>query len=493
VAGSLIEDVEIKPLLSRKISEETCKHFEYGIGQHKSKAVQVAPYFDAEGRLVAQKIRTADKQFSVLGSLDTALPFGAHAWPKTGKMIVVTEGEIDALSMSQVQGNKWPVVSIAVGAGAQTKKYIAKHRDYFLGFDRVVLMFDMDEPGRKAAKDAAEVLGRRAAIAELPLKDPNEMLQAGRTEDLINAMWKAKEYRPEGIVELASLKERVKKKPEKGLSWWLPKLTDLTYGIRTGEIYAFGAGTGVGKTDFFTQQISHMVTQHKVPVGVFALEQGVDETAKRIAGKVAHKTFHIVDGSWTEKDLDTAWDTLMQSGKVFLYDSFGANEWDFIREKIEYLAHAEGVRYFFLDHLTALAAAEEDEREGLDGIMAEMGGLVKKLDCTIFLISHLATPEGKPHEEGGRVTLRHFRGSRSIGYWTHFAFGLERNQQADDEADRMTTTFRVLKDRYTGRATGQTLFLTYDYVTGLLEETSAPEDRKGEAHGFTPQEGKADF
>jgi hypothetical protein len=35
-------------------------------------------------------------------------------------MIVVTEGEIDALAMSQVQGNKWPVVSIACGADRPT-------------------------------------------------------------------------------------------------------------------------------------------------------------------------------------------------------------------------------------------------------------------------------------------------------------------------------------------------------------------------------------
>src|SRR5207237_292665 len=123
---------------------------------------------------------------------------------------------------------------------------------------------------------------------------------------------------------------------------------------------------------------------------------------------LAGKTFHIPDAGWTPDDMDVAWATLMNSGRVFLYDSFGANEWDVIREKIEYLAHAEGVRYFFLDHLTALAAAEDDERLALERIMSEMGAMVQKLDIAIFLISHLSTPEGKPHEEGGRVMIRHF-------------------------------------------------------------------------------------
>jgi twinkle protein len=487
MAGSLIQDVEVKGLRTRKITDETCKHFGYGIGTFKDQDVQVAPYYDADGKLVAQKIRFQDKDFKVLGSLENALPFGAHAFQKTGKHLTVTEGEIDAMSVSQVQGNAWPVVSIACGAGAQIKKYMAKHLEYFSGFDRVVLMFDMDEPGRKAAKAAAEILGARAAIAELSLKDANEMLVDGRGDDIIQAFWRAKQYRPEGIVDMASLKDEVKKKPEEGISWWSPKLTSLTYGIRLGEILCFGAGTGVGKTDLFTQQMAHMVMEHGEPIGVFALEQQVADTAKRIAGKFAKKTFHIPDSGWTEEDLDAAWKKF-EGKKVFLYDSFGVNEWESIREKIEYLNLTEGVRFFFLDHLTALADAGDSERESLERIMGDMGSLVARRKITIFLVSHLATPDGKPHEEGGRVTIRHLKGSRAIGFWAHYIIGLERDQQAEDEVVRTTTTVRILKDRYTGRATGRVFHIGYDFATGMLFETTDPEERKPETHGFQHKE-----
>lgn len=476
---------EFKPLHSRKISEETCKHFGYRVGRVKGKAVQIAPYFDEDGRLIAQKIRAADKSFKFLGDPKAALPFGAHAFQKTGKMLVVTEGEIDALSVSQIQDNKWPVVSIGCGAGPQIRKYFAKHRAYFSGFEKVVLMFDMDEPGRIAAKDAAAVLGNRAHIAEIPLKDPSEMLQAGRVKEVVDAMWRAKQYRPEGIVDIADLKERVKERPKWGLSWPFESLTKLTYGIRTGEIYMFGAGTGIGKTDFFTQTMKHLVSEHNVPIGVFSLEQGPAETATRIAGKFAGKTFHVPDSGWVDEDLDTAWATMMDAGKVFLYDSFGQNEWDTVREKIEYLHHAHDVRYIFLDHLTALAAGQDDERIELEKIMAEMGGLVKQLDITLFVISHLATPEkGPSHEEGGRVTIRHFKGSRAIGFWSHYMFGLERDQQNSNLTVQGTTTFRVLKDRYTGRATGRLFHLGYDFDTGLLYETAPPGESASARHGF---------
>jgi twinkle protein len=481
---------EATGLIKRKINDTTTKLFNYVIGEYRGTPVQAAPYYDADGAMVAQKVRFPDKTFTVVGDIKDALPFGAQLWSRTGKKIVVTEGEIDAMTMSQVQGNKWPVVSIACGAGPQIRKYFAKHKEYFSGFDEVVLMFDMDAPGREAAKTAAEVLGSRARIADLPqgYKDANDMLVAGETEALINAMWKAREHRPEGILDMATLKDAVKQRPAFGLSLAIQKMSEMMYGVRTGEIIALGAGTGIGKTDLFTQLIAHFLTEHNEKVGVFSLEQSPRETATRIAGKLAGKTFHIPDSGWNEADFDVAWDKLMHGGKCFLYDSFGINEWDVVREKIEYLCNTEGVKYFFLDHLTALAASEDDERTGLERIMSEMGGLVKKLDITIFLISHLATPEGKPHEEGGRVMIRHFKGSRSIGFWCHYMWAMERDQQHDNPIMRLITTLRCLKDRYTGRATGQCIYLGYDQSTGLLYETDLPDEDapvSAEDHGFS--------
>jgi twinkle protein len=472
-AKNLLPMGDFRALLSRKITQETCQHLGYFVTRWKGQTVQVACYYNEHNEMVAQKLRTKDKDFVWIGEAKgrDVLPFGAHAWPHTGRKIVVTEGEIDALSMSQVQGNKWPVVSIPTGAGAGVRKYFARHREYFDGFEEVVLMFDMDEPGREAAEAAAEVLGKRAKVAMLPLKDPNEMLVEGRTDELVTAMWKAKDYRPENIVEIGELKDSVIREPQWGLSWPYPRLTEATFGIRLGELYALGAGTGAGKTDFFAETVAHMVQEHGVPVGVFSLEQEPRETATRLLGKFARRPFHVPDGSWTLEELEAAWEEhLKDHPDIFFYDSFGINEWERIRSKIEYLRDAHDVRYFFIDHLTAMAAWQDDERKALEKIMADLGGLVKQVPITIFFVSHLATPDGLPHEEGGRVKVRHFKGSRSIGFWSHYMFGMERNQQAEDEVERTITTFRILKDRYTGRSTGKVITMGYDFETGTLFE-----------------------
>ncbi|MFN4278322.1 MAG: DnaB-like helicase C-terminal domain-containing protein [Ferrovibrio sp.] len=476
----LIEPGETRALSKRGINEETCRKWSYTVGKYKGKSCQIANYRDASGQIVAQKVRFPNKDFLFLGDSDAGGLYGQHLWRDGGKMLVVTEGEIDALTVSQLQGNKWPVVSIPTGSKG-AKKAIAKQLEWLLKFDTVVFMFDMDDPGREAAEECAAVLPPgRAKIASLPLKDPNDCLLAGKGKEVIDAIWGAKDFRPDGLVTIADLKDEVLKPVEWGLPWVFETLTKHTYGRRLGECYAVGAGTGIGKTDFLTQQIAYDLDVLNEPVGLFFLEQQPVETGKRIAGKLAKKLFHIPDEGWTTEDLQGAWDRL-STKKLFLYDHFGAADWEGIRDRIRYLAHAHGVRIFYLDHLTALAAGAdgESEKEALERIMEEIGRLVKELNIILIFVSHLSTPEGKPHEEGGRVMIRHFKGSRSIGFWSHFMFGLERNQQDDDEKMRTITTFRILKDRYTGRATGEVFYLGYERATGILFETELPEEDKG--------------
>jgi len=472
MSAELISGGEIKALVKRGIHEATCAKWKYQVGEFKDSTVQIANYYDPEGRaIVAQKVRWPNKDFKFIGSPKEAGLYGQWLWREGGKMVVITEGEIDALTVSQLQGNKWPVVSVQNGSQG-AKKSLQKQLEWLEKFETIVLMFDNDDPGNKAVEECVQLFSPgKAKVARMPLKDANEMLQAGRGAEVIDAIWGAKPYRPDGVVSIADLKEKVLEKVEVGMPWPWETLTAATYGRRYGEVYALGAGTGVGKTDVFTQIIKHTAVDLGETCGVIYLEQPVVETARRIAGKVAGKRFHVPDGSWTEEELATAFHVLEESGNVVLYDHFGSSEWETVKSRMRYMAAGLGVKHIFLDHLTALAAGAEDERKELENIMAEMAGMAQELKFCLYFISHLATPEGRPHEEGGRVMIRHFKGSRAIGFWSHFMFGLERNQQEEDETQRHLTTFRILKDRYTGQGTGQVFHLKYDAETGLLHES----------------------
>ena len=75
----------------------------------------------------------------------------AYKW-----FITITEGEIDTLSVAQVQGKQYPVVSIPKGV-VGVRHVIARNLEYLQGFKYVVLGFDNDEQGRLAAKECIDL------------------------------------------------------------------------------------------------------------------------------------------------------------------------------------------------------------------------------------------------------------------------------------------------------------------------------------------------
>jgi twinkle protein len=465
---------EFKALPKRKLREETLRKLRYSQGKFSGKPAHLVYIPDAEtGEICSVKVRMPNKDFRFVGDTKKAGLVFQDIWPAgCAKRLVITEGELDAAAVCQANGLKYPAVSLVNGASG-AEKNISRVIKYVNSFDEVIIMFDNDEVGKEAAKKVAKLIGSKAKIAELPLKDACDMLLAGRTDEIVRAVFNAQPYRPEGIVSLESLREEVLAPIEKGESWDWEPLTDYTYGRRLGEVIVLGAGSGVGKTQFITQQAcADIASGHAI--SVFFLEQPAKETAKRMCGQWVGKQFHIPDSGHTTEEIEESFDSLIKTGKCFLFNHFGAKDWDAIKSNIRWLAITENVKYFYLDNLTALVADAQDKQNELERIMSEMAGLAQELNINILVISHLATPEKGAHEEGARVMAKHLKGSRAIAFWAHFILALERNTQADDEESRNVTTVRILKDRYTGRGTGKTFHLMYDNDSGKMVECEAP-------------------
>jgi twinkle protein len=477
---------EVRALAKRRITEETCQKWRYHVGEFNGKTVQIANYCDDSGTPVAQKIRFANKDFLFQGEPKKAGLYGQWLWRDSGKMVVVTEGEIDALTVSQLQGNKWPVVSVPNGAQGAAKS-IAKAIDWLERFEKVVFLFDDDDPGKEAAQECAQLLTPgKAFIGRIDgFKDASDALQAGAGPKVIDAIWGAKAYRPDGVVMIEELFDHAFEPVIEGTPWPWAILTEKTYGIRSKEMYAFGGGVGCGKSDVFNEIAVHLI-QHGHKVGMLKFEEPPNHSTRLLAGKFLSKRLHVPGVEMTAEERERA--TTALNGNVAMFDHFGAMDYETVKERMRYMVVSLGIKHIFLDHLTALAASMDgDERRGIDKMMADLSALTQQLDFTLYFVSHLTTPEGKPHEEGGRVLEKHFRGSRAIAQWAHYMFGIERNKQEPDSP----TTFRVLKDRYTGDANGLTLGLRYDRETGRLHPCELP--KEGEEHGFDQPDNDGEF
>ena len=427
-----------------------------------------------QGVLTGYQERRLPKDFHAIGDTKGCSLFGANVAGGKGKMLIITEGALDAMAAAQMfyqKGKNYRVVSLPSGANVRA---IKDNYEWVDSFEQVILCLDQDDAGVEATEKIADMLPvGKVKVMKYSEKDPCDMLMKNKGNEFFSSLVNSVEHKPDGIVTVEDIYEEAIKPVERGLPWPWQTLTNVTYGRRRKELYGFGAGSGCGKTEGFKEIIEHVVEKDKLPVGLFFLEENPATTLKVIAGKMVNKRFHIPDGEWTLDELKSGINNL--KGKVYLYNHFGQKSYEVLKAKIRYMVVALGIKDIFLDHLTALVADEKDVNAALGRIMADMAGLTQELDFTLYFISHLATPNGTPHEEGGRVTASQFRGSRTIMFWSNFLFGYERNQQEEDPKKRNTTTFRVLKDRYTGLGTGTVFNLYYDHETGRMLEQKKEE------------------
>ena len=496
-----VEDVSKLPtvaLQDRKIKEEHLAYFGVKMAVSCSDGVTVTDHYypvTVKGKISGyKKRRVSNKTFGSVGKIGHADLFGYNqANDNGGLTLFITEGELDCVAVFQAlkDGQTNPkykhlnpaVVSLPNGVSSAVK-IVDQHSSFIANFKKIVLIFDQDQPGQQAVEALCKVLPMdKVVVAELSENDPCDMLKAGKQGPLRTAvLFNPQRKVPSGVKKVADLFDDALDDVAWGRPWPWPKVTEMTYGRRRGELYMFGAGSGVGKSECFKELIEQDL-KDGLPVGVIFLEEPGKRTLKVLAGKRVNKRFHVPGAGWTKAELRAELERMREEDLINLYDSNGVKDWDELKQKIRYWVTVDGIKDIYLDHLTALVAGADNERLDLDKMLKEMASLCEELDFTFYVISHLTRPgQGrKAHEEGGKVKQADFRGSGAIAFWSHFMFSIERNTQASTPEKRNKVKLRCLKDRYTGNSTGVVVDLYYNPDTGrLLQDDREPEDDDNE-------------
>jgi twinkle protein len=465
----------------RGIDEATCQRYGYLVGEYEPEEhlrnahgkyaglkCHIASHRDASGTIAVQNIRIKGKQFVIRGDSKQFGFWGQHLFSR-GKYLTITEGELDALSVAQAFGLKWPVVSLPHGVKS-AKKCVQRHYEWLDGFDQIVLMLDMDEQGRECAAEMAEMLpAGKVKIASLPMKDANECLMAGQVEAIVRAFWDARPYRPDGIVMASDLRAVLMTDPPVGIPYPWEGLTRLTRGIRGGELVTITAGSGIGKTTLMKEIAYHLHLGHEKSIGMLMLEESNRKTLEGLVGLHLNKNIIVDRSKATPEEIMLAFDTLFVRD-VAIYDHFGSTDVDNIVNRLRYMSKAAGVQFAFLDHISIMVSgnADNDERRTIDAAMTKLRTLVEETGMGLFLISHLKRPQGdKGHEDGAQIRLGQLRGSHAIVQLSDIAIGL---QKPEDDTGGDTVEAVVLKNRFTGER-GSAGLLQYNRDTGRLTES----------------------
>jgi len=438
------------------------------------------PYYDKDSnKPTGTKVRQVEtKGFYATGNFDNVGLFGQQAFREGGKYITITEGEADALAVSEMFDGKWPVVSIRSGASGASKD-IKANLEWLESFENVVICFDNDKAGQEAA---SAVLGlftpNKAKNVVLSVKDAGDMLKAKKIQEFTRAWWDAKPYRPDGIVSgLDTWKMLKEQKKVTSIPYPWACLNEFTYGFRRQELVTFTSGSGMGKSQIMRELQHYLLMNTEDKIGILALEENIPKTTVGIMSVEANKLLHKPDVAETVTDEEERgyWERTFGLDRIHLLDHFGSAQEDHLMSRIRYMAKGLDCKWIILDHLSIVVSSQEngDERKAIDRIMTNLRSIVQETGVGMFLVSHLKRSSGIAHEDGGKISLADLRGSQSIAQLSDMVIGLERNQQHSDEQTRNTTCVRVMKNRFVG-LTGAACYLYYDAESGRMIETACP-------------------
>lgn len=457
-----IEECEVHALPERKLRKETLEYFGFKIGVSQADGttpeIIYKPYkVDGVIRSYKTKIIKNGNTWSVGDQGDVDL-FGWDKAIQTGaKKLYITEGEEDAAALFQMmvdqnRGTQYEkyfpaVTSLPHGAASAVRDLARLQEKIDRYFPEVVLVFDMDEPGRCASDAVIRQVYPTAKVANLPEKDANKCLVEGKSKACVKeVLWNSATPKNTSIVWGESLHEKAKEPAQFGVSWPWEAITELTRGIRKGETIYLGAAQKMGKSEVVNAIGAHLIKEHGWRILMAKPEEANSKTYKMVAGKIANRVFHDPKVPFDEEAYDRAGEVLRgKLGMINLYQHVG---WDSLKMDIT-AAAAEGVEAVFIDPITNLTngMSAADANTKLQEIAQELAAMALDLDIVIFIFCHLRNPDGgAPHDRGGKVLTSQFAGSRAMGRSCNYMFGLEGNKDPDLPSEQRNMRKLVLLD-----------------------------------------------
>lgn len=459
-----------------KGGEDEGNSFEYlpwrGIEKECFRKYAVLTKIDREGRPISvgfpypnksTKIRTMDeKVFYWVGDSEAGL-FGLDRFQAGGhQSVIITEGELDAISLHQVTG----VPAVSVRSSSSAVADVTSARSWLAAYERIYLALDNDAVGREATRNIARLFdfNKLYHIKFTNRKDANEFLQHGEGHQLRNLFYNSRKYLPEEVINSSEEFRRILSEPRKaGVSYPFPTLTKMTYGIRTGETVVIKAPEKVGKTALMHSILHHLLKETDDNVGAIFLEEPKARLLQSIAGLELRRPVHLADCDCSSDQIYSALEKVLgRDERLHIYSHFGTDDPTVLLDTIRFLVTTRNCRYILFDHITMAVtglANERDERRALDFLATRLEMMVKELDFALIMVSHV-------NDEGQT------RGSRYITKVSDITIDASRNTMSVDEKTRRTIKLAVPFNRYCFM-TGPAGDIVFDPDTYTLAEEVA--------------------
>lgn len=390
---------------TRGISEETLKDFKIASDE---KGNIVFPFY-RNGELVYVKYRKPKKHTKEDGpkewqeSNTEPILFGMDNIA-FGKPLVITEGEIDALSLYEAGIHN----VVSVPCGCNNTEWIMLCWDWLESFNEIILFGDTDEPGIEMVSNVMKRLGpdRCMMPKEYPelvfngknynrsCKDANEILCCYGPDGLKELIKGCEPAPIKGALEVAT----IKRKQEAFITTTrIPQLDEMLNGFIECGVTILSGKRASGKSTIGSTFILNAIEQG-VPCAAYSGELSPSRFLEWILLPATESKYigYTTDPK-TNKHLPTVSTEIENrirewiKGKLYLFDDSETFEDDMqtaVLKVFEMCARRYGCKLFLIDNLLSLLPQGDDEIKLQARVIKKIKAFAKKYKAHVIVCAH---------------------------------------------------------------------------------------------------------
>ena len=458
----------VEYLKSRCLTEETINFF--GVGS-KGDAVMF-PYYKA-GELANVKYLAIERDENGrkrMWSEQNAEPTLFNRDNITGNELTICEGEIDCMTLHQ-----YGIEAVSVPFGANNYDWVDTEWDFINLFEKINLVFDVDDAGAKAVNELIQKIGSwRSHVVTMPFKDVNACLCMGvDKKTIVDHFRQSKHYSPSILVNPSTFFDEINvlfENPEslEGVKTPWARLNETLKGWRNEELTVWSGRSGAGKSTILNQVLLDLIRQGE-KVCIASLEMPAKRYLRwAIIQHLGNSNPHRAKVEETLNYFDN---------RIYVVNTFEEIQPKELLDVCEYAARRHHVKHFFIDSLMRVSLDSKDLLKSQKNFVSELVSFSKKFTCHIHLVAH----PRKGYADQDKPGKMDVAGSGDITNLAHNVIVVWRNdretiEKAEKEHKRDIVSDMILmvkKNREFGNEGNVKLW--FDYQTKKYRETYAIE------------------
>ena len=374
-----------------------------------------------------------------------------HCDPAKSRTLVITEGQIDSLSLASAGIPN----AVSVPNGARGFTWVEHCKDFVAQFDTIVVFGDCERGSITLVSEMREMFPnvkiRTPRLKDyLGEKDANDILQSFGEKALRTAVEKAECYQPATIREMADV-EPVNLDDVPHFQTLFPKLDHALGGFYEGQLITLTGKRGTGKSTIASMfAVAALWQKWNV---LFYSGEMADYEVKRwidfqIAGEKAiqERVYTASTGYYLAPEQEQQLADWYRH-RLFLVDNVAMEEQEHtdLTAELETAVRTYGVRFVIMDNLMTAIDAGENVYLEQSRFARKLKALARKLHIVILLVAH------PKKSRASELDSDEISGSGDVANLSDTVIALDRvKQKNDDDTEYLQTLLAVQKNRATG-------------------------------------------